>query len=73
MSYKVYYADSGMPEGKAPSLLTLIPVEFVSKETAMAWAVDAKKRGATIWRIRGPGGSFMTQAEFETKYGSYKR
>jgi hypothetical protein len=73
MSYKVYCAESGMPERKAPDLLTLIPVEFVSKETAMAWAVDAKKRGATIWRIEGPGGFFMTQAELEAKYGRYKR
>jgi hypothetical protein len=72
MSYKVYYTEAGATEAEMHNLSMHIPVEFISKETAMAWAFDASKKGATILRIEGPGGFVMTQAEFEKKYSGCK-
>jgi len=68
MSYKVYYTGAEGAKKKPSNLLALPSVRFSSRKLAMAWALRAKEKGATIYRIEGPWGFVMTQQDLERKY-----
>jgi len=66
MHYKVYYTDANA-NGMMPDLSRLILPSFPTKELAIEYACALRKFRGMGWKIAGPEGFVMTQAEFERK------
>ena len=66
--YKVFYTDRPVPAGTQPDLTLTLPMIFVTRDEAMNNAFKLIYSGATVWKIEGPDGFHLDQAEIERQY-----
>lgn len=67
-NYNVFYTDRPLPAGTQPDLTFTLPMIFVTRDEALNNAFKLIYGGATVWKIEGPDGFRLDQAEIEKQY-----
>jgi hypothetical protein len=67
-NYKVFYTDRPVPAGTQPDLSFTLPRIFMTRDEALNYAFKLIHSGAMVWKIEGPDGFRLDQAEIEKQY-----
>lgn len=70
--YKVFYTDKPLAADIKPDFSMLMPLNFVTREEALKEAFKHIYSGAVVWKIDGPEGFHLDQAEIERQYWIFK-
>ncbi|MBI5891222.1 MAG: hypothetical protein HZB47_11190 [Nitrosomonadales bacterium] len=66
--YKVFYTDTPLPADTKPDFTYVMPLDFVSRDEALAKAFKLIFSGAIVWKIEGPEGFYLDRADVEREY-----
>ncbi len=70
--YKIFYTDKPLAADIKPDFSMLMPLNFASKDEALKEAFKLIYSGAVVWKIEGPEGFILDQAEIERQYWIFK-
>ena len=66
--YNVFYTDKPLAADIKPDFSMLMPLNFASKDEALKEAFKLIYSGAVVWKIEGPEGFILDQAEIKDLY-----